>query len=393
MNKNLDIIIFSHSLGFGGIGRTVSDVSCNLPPYINQTIVLLDDTVAYPYRGHLIVLGKDSLKHLPVRGLRLFLNVVKFQMIIRKIKPDIVLAFHYHARTINCLAQMFMPTFRYASISAALGVPSQFQQHYADSGSWMNRSLNFLVQKHSNKIIACSEGVKSSLVNHFKAASQKIEVIYSPVDVKRIIQMSAETVNHPWFHEKIPILITSGRLIPEKNQADLVKAFALIRKERSCRLVILGDGTLKDDLVSLARELEVHDDVLFLGFQKNPFKYISKSTVFVFPSIMEGLGLSLIEAMIVGCPTVATDCPVGPREILAPGTVTPERMDDIEEAQYGLLIPVGNVGFLKEAIEKLLDDGRLRGKYSCVGVERAMIFDIERIAPLYAKLIVDVVYS
>ena len=185
MKNRLNLIIFLPSLDWGGMGRTVSDVSCHLPEGVNQTLVLLEDKVVYPYRGRLRVLGKDSLKRLPVKGLRTLLNVLKFRKIVRKEKPDVVLAFHHHARAINCLAKLSLPTGRYRSIIAALGVASQYQKYFASSRTWLQRVLVFLVHKYSHRIIACSEGVKSDLVANHKVEPRRIEVIYSPVDVKK----------------------------------------------------------------------------------------------------------------------------------------------------------------------------------------------------------------
>ena len=261
------------------------------------------------------------------------------------------------------------------------------QKYFATSRTWLHRVLVFLVHKYSYRIIACSEGVKSDLVANLKVAPQKIDVIYSPVDVQKVTQMVTETVDHPWFSEKIPIIVTSGRLAFEKNQVDLVKAFALVRRERPCRLVLAGDGELKGALARLARDLGVEGDVLFLGFQKNPFKFIVRCTLFAFPSLFEGQGLALIEAMAVGCPVVAYDCPVGPREILAPGTARPTHFDDVEEAEYGLLVSVGNVEALAKAIQRLLDDDRLRDRYSFLGRKRAMHFDVEEMAGMYLRVI------
>jgi glycosyltransferase involved in cell wall biosynthesis len=387
MRRRLNLIIFLPSLGWGGMGRTVSDVSCNLPENLNQTVVLLEDDVVYPYRGRLRFLGKDSLKPLPLRGLRLFLNVMKFRKILKEVKPDVVLAFHHHARTINCLAKFSLLTVRYKSIIAVLGVASQYQKHFASSRSWLHRVLVFLALRYSDRMIACSEGVKSDLVTNFKVGPKKIDVIYSPVDVQKVAHMAAETVEHPWFLEKVPIVVTSGRFALEKNQGDLVKAFALVRRERPCRLVLLGNGEMKGSLAALVRDLEIAGDVLFLGFHENPFKFIARSTLFAFPSLFEAQGLALVEALAVGCPVVASDCPVGPREILAPGTKRPAHFDDIEEAEYGLLVPVGNVEILAKAIQQLLDDDRLRGRYSHLGKERALHFGVGEMVGRYLKVI------
>lgn len=379
----MNLIIFIPSLGWGGMGRVVSDVSCTLPESVHQTIVLMEDWIDYPYRGRLLILGKDCLKPRSVKGLRWFLSALKFRRILKEVKPDVVLAFQHDARAINFLSRFMFLTFRYATVLGAQGVASQYGKYSAGSRMRLHRLLVYLIHKHADRIIACTKGVKTDLSDTLGVAPKKIDVIYNSVDVQTIQQMASEKVEHHWFSEEVPIITTSGRLAFEKNQSDLVKAFALARKERSCRLILLGDGKLRDSIAGLAGELGVSNDVYFAGYQKNPFKYVAKSTVFAFPSIFEAQGLVLVEAMAVGCPIVSYDCPVGPRELLASGTSRSTPLDGIEHAEFGLLVPVGNVEALAKAILRLLDDTQLRNRYSQAGRERAAHFNLKDMSKKY----------
>jgi len=106
--------------------------------------------------------------------------------------------------------------------------------------------------------------------------------------------------------------------------------------------VILGEGELRIDLEALVKDLGLDDEVLMPGFHANPFAWMSRSAVFVFSSIFEGLGGALIQAMACGTPVISTDCPSGPAEIL-------------EEGKWGRLVPVGDVAALAEAIKATLD--------------------------------------
>lgn len=372
------------------MSRVASDVSCRLPESVRQTIVLLEDRVEIPYQGRLLILGKNCLKPLPVRGLRLLLNVLKFRRVLKGVKPDVVLAFHHDARVINLLSGTLLPTLRYATVLAVQGVASQYGKHSAGSRGRLHRFLVLWTLKRADRIIACSEGVKSDLVAAYGAPKEKIEAIYNSVDADKIRTMASETVEHPWFSEKIPIVTLSGRLVFEKNQSDLVRAFALVRKERPCRLVLIGDGKHRDAIAGLADELGVSKDVLFTGYQKNPFKFISRSAVFAFPSIYEALALALVEAMAVGCPIVAYDCPVGPRELLAPGTARPSSLHGIEQAEYGLLVPVGDVQALAKGILQLLEDTALRERYSRLVMERSAHFNLRDMVDAYFKVLSSV---
>jgi glycosyltransferase involved in cell wall biosynthesis len=333
------------------------------------------------------ILDKNCRKRLPVKGLRLLLNAMKFRKIVKEVKPDVVLCFNHDARAINLLAKVLLPLTRYATIIAALGVATQYGKYFAGSRNRLHRLLVFLLFRHADRVIAIAQGVKSDLVSGFKVDGRKIDVVYGSVDFPKALDLASETVDHPWFFDNMPIIVLSGRFVFEKNQADLLKAFARVRTQKTCRLVLIGDGKERDALVHLADSLDISKDVLFLGVQKNPFKFVARSSVFAFPSLFEAQGLVLIEAMAVGCPVVAYDCPVGPREMLAPGTKEPVCGDDIEKAEYGLLVPLGNVEVFAKAILMLLDDARLRDGYSKLGVERAKHFDAQDMADKYLDII------
>jgi glycosyltransferase involved in cell wall biosynthesis len=122
----------------------------------------------------------------------------------------------------------------------------------------------------------------------------------------------------------------------------LLRAFAKLRSARPCRLVIVGRGRQREALLSLAHHLGVAEDVDLLGFLDNPYPYMRKADLFALTSKCEGLPVVLIEALALGTPAVATDCPSGPREILRDG-------------RYGPLVAVGDVEALAEQLMATLD--------------------------------------
>ena len=384
--NRLKIIFILNSMTYG-IGQILSDISCGLPENINQTIVLLDGKNIYPHKARMRILGPNCRKPLPVPGLRLLLNVLRFRRILRSVNPDVVLPFHHDSRVINLLAMRSLPAMHGRTILIDLGLASQFTRYLAGFRKHIYTLLVRLAQKHADRIIAIAEGVKSDIVSRYGVDDRKITVIYASVDSIEINRKAMEPVEHSWFSEEIPIIALSGRLMPEKNHADLLKAFAVVRKQKRCRLVFVGDGIERDALTRLAQDLGVAEDVLFAGFQSNPHKFVARSSVFAFPSLFEAQGLVLVEAMAVGCPIVAYDCPVGPREMLAPGTRKSKEMNDIEEAAYGLLVPPGNVEVFAQAIMRLLEDPMLRDRYARAGKERAANFNVQEMVEKYKTIL------
>ena len=170
-----------------------------------------------------------------------------------------------------------------------------------------------------------------------------IQVVPSPVVSDHIYRQAKLPVEHPWLGEKTaPIIIGVGELGGRKDFSTLIRAFALIYKARRARLIILGKGRKKEQLQNLVSDLCISNAVDFPGFTPNPYRFMSRSDVFALTSRWEGMPLVLIEALALGIPVVATNCPSGPREILANG-------------KYGPIVPVGDHRLLAKALETTLD--------------------------------------
>ena len=129
-----------------------------------------------------------------------------------------------------------------------------------------------------------------------------------------------------------------GRLTEQKDFATLIAAFARVRSQRESRLIILGDGGLRDELIAQATTLGVEAHIALPGFQSNPWAWMSKAAVFALSSRWEGSPNTLTEAMALGIPVVSTDCPSGPRELLDAGRLAPLlKMGDVDALASALL--------------------------------------------------------
>jgi len=154
-----------------------------------------------------------------------------------------------------------------------------------------------------------------------------------------------------------------GRLTEQKDFSTLLQAFAQVRAQRQARLLLLGEGEMRDELTALGLALGIAKDLSLHGFTNNPFAYMARAAVFVLSSAYEGLPGVLIQALACGCPVVSTDCPSGPSEIL-------------ENGQYGRLVPVGDPAAMAQAILSTLeappDRGLLQKQASLFSVDRAV---------------------
>jgi glycosyltransferase involved in cell wall biosynthesis len=207
-----------------------------------------------------------------------------------------------------------------------------------------------IAYRAADGVVAVSDGVARSLVNELGLDERRVRVIYNPVLTPRVYAGAAEGVQHPWFDAgEPPVVLGVGRLTPQKGFDTLLRAFALVRAALPCRLLLLGEGEQRQELLALAAELGVGDDCAMPGFSNNPFAYMARCGVFVLSSRWEGLPNVLIQAMAVGASAVATDCPSGPAEVTDGGELAPlVPVDDVEALAAAIRATLAGAGGRRE---------------------------------------------
>lgn len=212
-------------------------------------------------------------------------------------------------------------------------------------------------------IVAVSEAVADDLAAATGLDPAAIATVPNPVVDAGSPAGSRRPPPHPWLEPGAPpVVLGVGRLHPNKLFADLLEAFAALRAVRPARLVILGEGPERAALAARARTLGIEPDLLMPGFVSEPEAWMAHAGVLALTSRHEGFGNVLIEAMAVGCPVVATDCPGAPRELLGSG-------------RLGRLVEPGMPLLLAEALLATLaappDRARLRAAAAAFGIDRA----------------------
>lgn len=191
-------------------------------------------------------------------------------------------------------------------------------------------------------IIGNSNGVADDLLKITELPGREIQIIYNPVVTPELAEKVKASLDHPWFEGEQPsVLLAVGRLTAQKDFPTLIQAFAQVKRSQPVRLIILGEGPDRSILEELIKDLGIEDDVQLPGFVENPYAYMSRASLFILSSRWEGLPTVLIEALYCGVPVISTDCPSGPREILADG-------------KYGALVPLQNPTALAEVIKMAL---------------------------------------
>ena len=229
-----------------------------------------------------------------------------------------------------------------------------------------------LFYRHADGLVCVSQGVADDVRLLARLPAERLHVVRNPVVTPDLPALAAATPDHPWLTgEGPPVILGVGRLTAQKDFATLIRAFARVRAERAARLLILGDGADRDGLLALARDLGVSDTVDLPGFRDNPYAFMARAAVFVLSSRWEGSPNVLTEALALGIPVVATDCPSGPREILRGGAVAP-------------LVDMGDAAGLARAIVDTLDApadaDRLRAAVADYRVEHSVAGYLEALA-------------
>lgn len=198
-----------------------------------------------------------------------------------------------------------------------------------------------LTCKRADRVICCAKVMVDDVEKLYH--TDKVTCLYNPCDIKKIRRLGTEEIEerHREFIEGEGHIIASmSREDDVKGFWHLIKAFSLIQKEMpSTKLMIIGDGDFSE-YEKLADDLKLKERILFTGLRKNPFSYLSKADLYIMTSYTEGFPNSLIEAMAVGLPAMATNCKTGPAEIMLEDYKKAENQHEVYEGEYGVLLPL-----------------------------------------------------
>lgn len=353
MKKNLLLLI--PNLGLGGAQRVFHDHSVEFAKRyaVTEAVFNLDGGNMYPSGNEMVsldVAGGGS----PADKIRNFgRRISRLRALKQQRRSDICISHLEGADYINLLSK------GPEKVVLCIHGSKLHDGNIRGVVGWLRKKVLMpSLYNRADRIVTVSRDINPELIEGFGVKPEKLVTINNFFEVAQIEAKAQEplTPAEQAVYDAAPVLVTSGRLTIQKNQTPLLDAFAALIKRRPAKLVFVGDGELRDDLTTRARQLGLRVfeawqgtpitpefDVYFVGLQQNPFKYIRPAAAFVFPSAWEGFPMALGEAMICGVPVVTTDCPTGPREILAPSTGAPAQpIRQAERAEYGILMPMLN---------------------------------------------------
>lgn len=219
------------------------------------------------------------------------LSVKEIKRVVKEYEPDILHATDYKASVICSLA----------------GVKIPLIEHLHNNSPWLRKininSFAFLYAGlRANKVLTVSESIENEYI-FSKFIKNKIECIDNPISRYKILAK----VNQEDY-EKIYDICCTARIVSQKNPFKFLDVLYNIKKDiPNVKAIWIGDGELKEKVIERAKKLELESNIQFIGFQKNPYKYMAKAKVFMLTSDTEGYGLVAFEALTLGLPCVVSD--------------------------------------------------------------------------------------
>lgn len=360
--KRPRLLFVINSLAGGGAERVFTTVLRSSPRQLQAYdvhVALIDrEPSAYQLPAEIVLHRLDG------RG-SLVRSTTQLAGLARELQPDMIISFLTRANVAASVA------------GRAVGCPvviSERNDTTAQLGHgrfpWLARSVVRLGYRRADRIIAVSAGIRDALRVEYGIDPSRIDVVNNPVDLEAVRTEGRKAPAVPVTDDDIVMM---ARLEPQKNLPTAILAFA--RSGRPGRLLILGEGSERAGLRALGNRLGLGDRLVLPGYVVNPFAVLARSKAFLLSSRHEGFCNSLLEAMALGVPVVASDCRFSPAEILQVTSAPTAGM--VEVGEGGLLVAVDDVEAMATAL-RMLDEPLLYERLRQSGRQRVTDFSVAR---------------
>lgn len=354
------LAIFIYSLGSGGAERVVATLLPILSLKFEVHLIVMNDNQAYEIPDNVSVhfLEHSKPNETPLlKFLKLPLLALRYKKLCQNLGIDKQFVLLNRPNYVALLARVFGLKARLI-INECTTPSIMYAKNNATS--FVNKMLIRFLYPKADLILANSKGNQEDLINNFGIKANKCQILHNAINLQKIKELSQESID-----VEGKFILNVGRLDRGKNHSLLIQAFA--RCESDYKLVILGEGALQAELLSLISLLHLQDRVSLLGFDANPYKYMSKCEFFVCASSYEGFSNVLIEALACDCAVLCTEHKSGAKELFG---------DD----EFGLLVRVNDEEALFEGLKTMSENANLRQKFKQKAHLRASEFDVVKIA-------------
>ncbi len=357
------IVIVISSLGVGGAERSAIHLTNMLAGEGFDVDVLTFEPVATEFATAALVSGVrvkrlDLTRDSRSPGEALAANWRRLKSLRKALadaEPALVISFVHVTNVLTLLASF--------GLGLRIIVCEESEPSFSPQGRiW--RLLRWLSYPLASRLVVHSRGAREWFE---RLPLIRVRVIANAVPVPDVLPDPDRT-------SRDQLVLSVGRLGSEKGYDLLIPAFAEATYDRpDWRLLILGEGGQRASLEQAVAQLGLVDRVSLPGVKSDPWAFYQKAAIFVSSSRHEGFGIALCEAMASGCAVIATDCPSGPREIVA------DRIN-------GLLVTAGDIDAMAKALRNLIEDEGLRSKLAANAPQVAQRFHPDTIKRAWFKL-------
>lgn len=387
--KNLLLII--QKLSDGGAERAITLLANTLKKDYNVTLITFDNRIKeYIPEVRVIDIKIPDTKNIIKKIYNFFIRRKKVKKIKKKLNINYTISYLSGPSIVNCFSKCKDKT-----IISIRNMQSELKKYI------FRDIVNQITLTKADQIVSVSKAVEEDTKKRYRFDQSKIITIPNMIDVKNIKEKQKEPIEEKEIFEADGIkLINIGRLIPQKGQWHLIKAFKIVQeKYTNAKLIILGRGELKEELEKLIKILKLENNIFLLNYKTNPYKYLVNSDIFISSSLYEGMSNVILEAMCCELPVIATDCLGGTKEILTPNTYLDKHNTDKIQSQYGILIPKLSKDYdttenisqeekqLAQTIIDIIENKEKRNMYKQLAIKRAQDFSCENIKQKWIEII------
>lgn len=357
----IKILFIIPNLAGGGSERMVTNLCNNLNR--NKFDIYLCLLKA---EGEYITNIKDDVRIIDLNILHVRNSIYKIINLIKREKPQVVMSTLTH---LNIYLSLFLPFFSHKIKFIAR--ESNILSLILEKEHFIVRFLSRYISRF-NKIIAQSLDMKEDLVSNFSINPQTISVINNFVDVDYVEKKLDEYLEINLPSCKINLLAI-GRFEYQKGFDLLLKSFSLLKERSKYHLTILGSGSLDADLKNMVKGLDMEDNITFVGFCSNPYKYMDKADVLISSSRFEGFPNVVLEALCCGLPVIANNYKGGINEILS-------------NSNFGSIINIAEAEELSRALSRISSLDR-----NSIKKEARANYSKEKILSLYEQIFFSII--
>ena len=402
--KGKNILMIIPNLDFGGAQRSFCSLANELDKKHNVYICVFNtiDGIAFKHTPQVIDLAIPGGQNMISKIFRFGTRYREIRALKRRLRIDTTISYLEGANYLNILTK------GRDKVVVSVRGSKLFDPNITGFTGFLRRKyLIPMSYRQTDAIVALNEGIKRELIAGFGVYGGKTTVIRNFYDIDSIELLANEPLSNQ-FSELLETkyILYSGRFAPEKGLLNIVECFNRLRsKVQNIKLVMLGEGPMRNELIkyALSKGLKVGGvyeqsstlapDVVFVGYQQNPYNFIKNATILLLASKSEGGPNILLESMLCETLVLSTDCPYGPREQIAPQLST-GNIERTYEGDYGVLLPenknehdIDVITEWVEAIQKYLDNNTKRNSIVKRAKSYAMRFTADKILTQWEKII------